>query len=143
MPTYYVMEHGQTMAQTVAVEMPSAAEIAACAWLPERELAVYSAEFQRTGFQGGLQWYRCAAESSCISELQTFSGRTIDVPSLFVAGASDWGVFQKPGDFEAMQTRACTRMLGCELVDGAGHWVQQEQATAVNRLLLDFLHAAL
>jgi pimeloyl-ACP methyl ester carboxylesterase len=33
-------------------------------------------------------------------------------------------------------------LLGCELVDGAGHWVQQEQSTAVNRLLLDFLHAA-
>ena len=65
------------------------------------------------------------------------------MPSLFVAGARDWGVFQKPGDFEAMQTRACTRMLGCELVDGAGHWVQQEQATAVNRLLLDFLQAAM
>jgi pimeloyl-ACP methyl ester carboxylesterase len=143
MPTYYVMEHGQTMAQTVAVEMPSAAEIAACAWLTERELAVYGAEYQRTGFQGGLQWYRCAADAACISELQTFSGRTIDVPSLFVAGARDWGVFQKPGDFEAMQTRACTRMLGCELVDGAGHWVQQEQATAVNRLLLDFLQAAM
>jgi pimeloyl-ACP methyl ester carboxylesterase len=142
MPTYYVMERGQTMAQTVAVEMPSDAEIAACAWLPERDLKVYSEQYQRTGFQGGLQWYRCAADAACIAELQTFSGRTIDVPSLFIAGASDWGVFQRPGDFEAMQTSACTRMLGCELVDGAGHWVQQEQPTAVNRLLLDFLQAA-
>jgi pimeloyl-ACP methyl ester carboxylesterase len=142
MPTYYVMERGQTMAQTVAVEMPSDAEIAACAWLPERELKVYSEQYQRTGFQGGLQWYRCAADAACIAELQTFSGRTIDVPSLFIAGASDWGVFQRPGDFEAMQTSACTRMLGCELVDGAGHWVQQEQSTAVTRLLLDFLQAA-
>ncbi|HET7526675.1 MAG TPA: alpha/beta fold hydrolase [Burkholderiaceae bacterium] len=142
MPTYYVMERGQTMAQTVAVEMPGEAEIAACQWLPEGELAVYSAEYERTGFQGGLQWYRCAADASSITELQIFSGRTIDVPALFIAGASDWGVFQKPGDFEAMQTAACTRMLGCELVDGAGHWVQQEQATTVNRLLLDFLQAA-
>jgi len=142
MPTYYVMERGQTMAQTVAVEMPSAAEVAACRWLPERELAVYSAEYQRTGFQGGLQWYRCAADAPCIAELQTFSGRTIDVPALFVAGGSDWGVFQKPGDFEAMQAAACKRLLGCELVEGAGHWVQQEQPTVVNRLLLDFLQAA-
>jgi len=142
MPTYYVMEHGQTMAQTVAVEMPDDAEIAACAWLPERELQVYSLEYQRNGFQGGLQWYRCAADAACIAELQIFSGRSIGVPSLFIAGANDWGVFQKPGDFEAMQTSACTRMLGCELVDGAGHWVQQEQSGAVNRLLLDFLQAA-
>jgi pimeloyl-ACP methyl ester carboxylesterase len=141
MPTYYVMERGQTMAQTVAVEMPTDAEIAACAWLPEPELKVYSAEYQRTGFQGGLQWYRCDADAGCIAELQLFSGRTIDVPSLFVAGASDWGVFQKPGDLEAMQASVCRRLLGCELVEGAGHWVQQEQASAVNRLLLDFLQA--
>jgi pimeloyl-ACP methyl ester carboxylesterase len=141
MPTYYVMERDQTMAQTVAVEMPSEAEIAACTWLPESELAVYSAEYQRNGFQGGLQWYRCAADADCIAELQIFAGRTIGVPSLFIAGSSDWGVYQRPGDFEAMQTTACTRMLGCEMVDGAGHWVQQEQAAAVNRLLLDFLQA--
>ena len=40
---------------------------------------------------------------------------------------SDWGGYQKPGDFEKMQKSLCTRMLGCHLVDGAGHWVQQEQ----------------
>jgi len=125
----------------VAVEMPSDDEVAACRWLPDSELAVYSAEFQRTGFQGGLQWYRCAADAACIAELQIFSGRTIDVPSLFVAGSSDWGVYQRPGDFEAMQTTACTRMLGCELIDFAGHWVQQEQPVTVSRLLLEFLQA--
>jgi pimeloyl-ACP methyl ester carboxylesterase len=124
------------------VEAPSAAEIAGCKWLPERELGVYSVEYQRTGFQGGLQWYRCTSDAACIAELQTFAGRTIDVPSLFVAGASDWGAFQRPGALEAMQASVCKRMLGCELVDGAGHLVQQEQPAAVNRLLLDFLQAA-
>jgi len=74
-----------------------------------------------------------------LAELQLFSGRTIDVPAMFVAGARDWGVYQKPGDFETMQTRACTKMLGCHLLEGAGHWVQQEQPEAVNRLLLEFL----
>ena len=143
MPTYYVMERGQTMAQTVAVEMPGDDEIAANVWLPEHDLQIYADEYRRTGFQGGLQWYRCAsADAACIAELQVFSGRTIDVPSLFIAGASDWGTYQRPGDFEAMQALACTRMLGAELVDGAGHWVQQEQATAVNRLLLDFLQVS-
>ena len=72
-------------------------------------------------------------------ELQTFSGRTIDVPSCFIAGRSDWGIYQKPGDFERMQTSACTRMMGCHLVDGAGHWVQQERPAEVSQLLLDFL----
>jgi pimeloyl-ACP methyl ester carboxylesterase len=44
--------------------------------------------------------------------------------------------------FEAMQTKVCTKMIGCHLVDGAGHWVQQEQAGEVSRLLLAFLHGA-
>ena len=141
LPTYYVMHRDQNMAQTVATEMPSAAAIAACEWLPERELAVYSAEYARTGFQGGLQWYRCTTSGKYAAELQIFSGRSIDVPACFIAGKSDWGVYQKPGDFEKMQDSACARMLGCHLVDGAGHWVQQEQPQEVSKLLLDFLAA--
>ena len=73
------------------------------------------------------------------TELQLFSGRTIDVPSMFIAGRSDWGIYQNPGTFEAMQTSACTRMQACHLIDGAGHWVQQEQPRAVNEALLAFL----
>jgi pimeloyl-ACP methyl ester carboxylesterase len=72
-------------------------------------------------------------------DLSLFSGRTIDVPAMFVAGASDWGVYQKPGAFEAMQGRGCTRMTGAHLLPGAGHWVQQEQPEAVVGLLRDFL----
>jgi len=139
LPGYYVMDLHQGMAETVAAEMPSAAEIAACRWLPDSELSVYSAEYARTGFQGGLQWYRCATSGRYTAELQTYSGRTIDAPSCFIAGKSDWGVYQKPGDFEKMQNAACTQMLGCHLVDGAGHWVQQEQPEEVSRLLLQFL----
>jgi pimeloyl-ACP methyl ester carboxylesterase len=73
--------------------------------------------------------------------LQVFSGRTIDVPSCFIAGAADWGVYQAPGAFERMQGQACTRMIACHLVSGAGHWVQQEQPKQVSRLLLDFLQS--
>ena len=141
LPDYYVMDLGKGMPRTVAPEMPSAATIAACRWLPEEELRVYSTEFGRTGFQGGLQWYRCVTCGKYIPELQLFSGRTIDVPSMFVAGRSDWGVYQKPGDFEKMQTSACTKMLGCHLLEGAGHWVQQEQPEAVSRLLVEFLNS--
>jgi pimeloyl-ACP methyl ester carboxylesterase len=121
LPTYYIMDADKGMAETVAPEMPSASEIAACTWLPDDQLGVYSAAFARTGFQGGLQWYRCMTSGWNTSELQLFSGRTIDVPSCFIAGQSDWGVYQKPGDFERMQDSACTRMLGCHLVSGAGH----------------------
>jgi pimeloyl-ACP methyl ester carboxylesterase len=139
LPTYYIMDLAEDMAATVAKEMPSAAEIAANKWLPDSELAVYAAEYQRNGFQGGLQWYRCGTSGSFVPELQTWSGRTIDVPSAFISGKQDWGTYQRPGVYEAMQTKACTRMIGCHLVDGAGHWVQQEQADEVSRLLLAFL----
>jgi len=140
MPTYYIMELNKNMVETVAAEMPSAAQIAACRWLPEHELAVYGAEYERTGFQGGLQWYRSRTEGRYDSELQLFSGRTIDVPSMFIAGKSDWGTYQRPGNFERMQESACSRMLGCHLIDGAGHWVQQEQPERVSALLIEFLH---
>jgi pimeloyl-ACP methyl ester carboxylesterase len=139
MPTYYVMDKGQTMAEVVAPHMPGAEEIARCEWLPDDELRVYAQEFGRTGFQGGLQWYRCATSEEYSAELRLFAGRTIDIPSCFIAGASDWGAHQKPGVFDAMATYACTRMAHRHLIDGAGHWVQQEQPGAVARLLLEFL----
>lgn len=139
LPDYYVMDRDAGMAEMVARQMPSAEQIAACKWLPEAELQFYSSEYERTGFQGGLQWYRCGTSNAFIPELQVFSGRTIDVPSCFISGASDWGIYQKPGALEAMQERACTRMIGCHLVNGAGHWVQQEQPEQVVNLLLAFL----
>jgi pimeloyl-ACP methyl ester carboxylesterase len=142
LPTYYIMDLAEDMAATVAKEMPDAAEIAANSWLPDSELAVYAAEYQRNGFQGGLQWYRCGTSGAFVPELQLWSGRTIDVPSAFISGKQDWGTYQRPGVYEAMQTRACSNMIGCHLVDGAGHWVQQEQPKEVARLLLAFLRHA-
>ena len=139
MPTYYIMEHGQNMAETVAAEMPSARETAACGWLSEDELAVYADAFSRTGFQGGLNWYRARTSGKFQADLEIFSGSTIDVPSCFIAGASDWGIYQVPGSIEAMRHKACTAMEDVYLLPGAGHWVQQEQAQAVSALLLSFL----
>lgn len=139
LPTYYVMELDKGMAETVAREGPSASEIAECAWLPDDELRVYSAEYERTGFQGGLQWYRCQTSDDYVAERELLSGRTIDVPCMFVSGKCDWGTYQRPGDFERMQTVACTNMRACHLLEGAGHWVQQEQPDEVSRLLLQFL----
>ena len=139
LPSYYVMDLELGMAETVLAHRPSAAEIAACRWLSDAELQVYAQEFARTGFQGGLQWYRCKTGEEQARELRLYSGRTIDVPSCFIAGEKDWGIYQQPGAIEAMQTRACTRMLSCDLVPGAGHWVQQEQPDAVVGLLERFL----
>jgi len=165
LPTYYVMDLHQGMAETVAPEMPTPAQVAACAWLPDEALRVYSGEYRRTGFQGGLNWYRCsigdepaarppaagpgadqredaqrpACSANHQAELQVFAGRRIEVPALFIAGRSDWGIHQKPGALAAMQASVCAQLRGVHLIDGAGHWVQQEQPEAVNHLLIDFL----
>jgi pimeloyl-ACP methyl ester carboxylesterase len=139
LPRYYVMDLDKGMAETVAPEMPLPSAIAANRWLPDVELRVYSTEYGRTGFQGGLEGYRTGASGRFTPEQQLFSGRTIDVPSMFIGGKSDWGVYQNPGALERMQQAVCTRMIGTHLVDGAGHWVQQEQPEAVSRLLLEFL----
>ncbi len=139
MPTYYIMDLDATMAETAATFMPTPEEIANCTWLPNDELAFYADEYTRTGFQGGLNWYRGRLDAGLSSSLRLFSGRTIDVPAVFISGEKDWGVYQRPGAVEAMQERACTRMTGIHLVPGAGHWVQQEQPEAVTRLLKKFI----
>jgi len=140
-PTYYVMEKDKGMAATVAPFMPPADYIANCKWMTEAEVDVYATEYGRTGFTGALQGYRVrrGSDPRSIAEMQTFSGRTIDVPSQFIAGKSDWGVYQTPGAVDKMRNSACTHMAGFHLLDGAGHWVQQEQPEQVNALLVQFL----
>jgi pimeloyl-ACP methyl ester carboxylesterase len=137
MPTYYIMDLADGMAETVAKNMPTAAQIAANTWLPDNELQVYVEEYGRTGFQGGLNHYRSGGLGA--QEQQLFAGRTIDQPSLFIAGASDWGSYQSPGALERMQNEACTDMRAVHMVEGAGHWVQQEQPEETSRLLIEFM----
>jgi len=139
MPTYYIMDLADGMAETVAKNMPTAAQIAANTWLPDDALQVYVEEYGRTGFQGGLNHYRSGGLGA--QEQQLFAGRTIDQPSLFIAGASDWGSYQGPGALERMQNEACTDMRAVHMVDGAGHWVQQEQPEETSRLLIEFLRS--
>ncbi|MGA2882597.1 MAG: alpha/beta hydrolase [Bryobacteraceae bacterium] len=140
-PTYYVMEKDKGMAATVAPFMPPADYIANCKWLTEAEVDVYATEYARTGFTGALQGYRVrrGSDPRSIAEMLTFSGRTIDVPSQYIAGKSDWGVYQTPGAVDKMRNSACKNMAGFHLLDGAGHWVQQEQPELVSTLLVQFL----
>lgn len=139
LPTYYVMDLDRDMPATVRPEMPSPEAIAACRWLPDEALAVYAGEYGRIGFQGGLQYYRVVTGGHLAREMKTFAGKAIEVPSAFIAGSSDWGTHQKPGEFEAMQSRGLKDLRGVHLIEGAGHWVQQEQAEMVSGLLVEFL----
>lgn len=137
MPTYYVMDADQGMAETVAAHMPSASAIAENRWLPDSALSFYAQEYQRTGFQGGLNWYRAFGLGP--EEQELFAGRTLDQPVMFIAGQADWGIHQVPGAFETMQTTACSDFRGAFILPDAGHWVQQEQAQQTTSRLKDFL----
>jgi pimeloyl-ACP methyl ester carboxylesterase len=136
MPEYYIMDLDKGIAETMAAAMPTKAQIAACRWLTEADLKVYSTEFIRTGFQGGLNYYRAGSGA----DLKAFAGQTIDVPACYIGGASEWAVYQSPGVFEGMN-KVCAQLRGVHLVPKAGHSPGEEQPEAVNRLLLEFLRA--
>jgi pimeloyl-ACP methyl ester carboxylesterase len=139
LPTYYIMDLDKDMAETVAPYMPDKP----ADWLTDEELAVYAEAFERHGFQGGLQWYRCATDPRFAAELAAaVAGKKIDIPAMYVAGAADWGIYQRPGELERMQREACTDFRGCHFVEGAGHWVQQEQPEQTTRLIVNFLDGA-
>ena len=139
MPTYYIMDLNDTMAEAVAKHMPTSQEIASCKWLSEDELQGYVSEYGRTGFQGGLNWYRSGGSEGNKRALELFSGMKMQVPAMFVAGRQDWGIYQKPGAIDRMKEEVCTSMDNMHLVDNAGHWVQQEQPEAVLEHLSSFL----
>ncbi len=139
LPDYYVMPQDATMPEAVRPHCPDPEQVQRLAWLSDDELNVYARTFEATGFQGGLNWYRCGTDASCVAWLQLFAGQTLNVPTCFIAGASDWGVHQTPGAFMKMQSTVCSNLTGVHLIDGAGHWVQQEQPGQVLHHLLAFL----
>lgn len=138
LPEYYVMDLHAGMAQTVAQHMPSRAYVSSCRWLTEADLDVYTEEFTRTGFQGGLNSYRILVDPDFAGESKCFSGRMIEVPACFIGGEEDWGVRQAPGAFENMRN-FCAQSLSVHLIPEAGHWVAEEQPAQTTALLLDFL----
>jgi len=105
-------------------------------WLPAEDLDVYVAEFERTGLTGGLNRYRNLARDW--ADLAAFRGRPITVPTLFIGGDHDgptvWGaqaIARFPETLPALR--------GSHILEGCGHWIQQEKPDDVNRLLLEFL----
>lgn len=119
--------------------MPTPEQIARISWLTEDDLSVYAGEFGRTGFQGGLNWYRCTTFPGMQTGMELFAGRKLEVPSMFVGGERDWRIHQVAGALAGIAT-ACTDYRGTFLVPRAGHWVQQEEPHAVVAHLLRFLN---
>jgi pimeloyl-ACP methyl ester carboxylesterase len=105
-------------------------------WLSEADLDFFSDEFKRTGFRGGLNWYR---NIDRIWELTGFlDGAKLDQPTLFVAGERDAVVEFYADAYKALEINA-PNLVGKLLLADAGHWIQQERPAEVNRLLIDFL----
>jgi hypothetical protein len=105
--TYYIMGLDQNMVETIALYMPGRSQIVRGDWLTEEELLVYSGAFAKTGFQSGLNWYRCTTSDTHQLEQELFADQRIDVPACFIAGSSDWGGYQKPGDFGKLKAGVC------------------------------------
>jgi epoxide hydrolase A/B len=106
------------------------------AWLTQEELDVYVAEFRRTGFTGGINWYRNLDRNW--ERTPQLAGAKVDLPSLFVGGAGDPVLIMSP---PAGAEEWLTDHRGTVLVQEAGHWVQQEKPAEVNDALLAFLDA--
>jgi pimeloyl-ACP methyl ester carboxylesterase len=104
------------------------------AWLDEADLRVYQEAFERTGFTGGLNWYRNIDRNWELVE--PLADRRIEQPSLFITGSRDPVRRFMPA---AVMRDKVTDLRGVVEIEGAGHWVQQQSPWEVNEALLDFL----
>ena len=107
-------------------------------WLTEDGLDTYVREFARTGLAGGLSYYRNLDRSW--ERTADHAGRTIDIPVLFIAGEQDLVIGGRDeASLRAQMATVATDLRDVILLPGTGHWVQQERAERVTRLMLDFL----
>ncbi|HAS10323.1 MAG TPA: epoxide hydrolase [Acidimicrobiaceae bacterium] len=102
-------------------------------WLSQQELDHYIEVFSETGFTGGINWYRNFDRNWELTP--QLAGAKVEVPSFFVGGADDPVLTMSPPDG---QEAWLTDHRGSVIIDGAGHWVQQEAPEQVNAALLDF-----
>jgi pimeloyl-ACP methyl ester carboxylesterase len=110
-------------------------------WMNAEDVAFYADEFKRSGFRGGLNWYRNFQRNWAL--LAPWRGCPIRQPSLFIAGARD-AVLKFPASQSQIESypRTLPGLRGSHILEGAGHWIQRERADEVNALLLDFLKSA-
>jgi len=105
-------------------------------WLTEEDVDYFTGEFKRTGFRGGLNWYRNIDRNW---ELTSFlEGARIYPPALFVAGEVDPVIKMYRKAYDTLEKNVL-QLKGKILIPGAGHWVNQERPAEVNKLILEFL----
>jgi pimeloyl-ACP methyl ester carboxylesterase len=138
MPHYYIMPLNKSMPDTIAEMMKDEDESATKRWMSDDDLGVYVQEWSRTGFQGGLNFYRTTTDPAKKKDFEMFAGRKIECPSTFISGKQDWGNYQEPGAIEQFP-HSCSDFRGATFIDGAGHWPQQEQPEKVVQEMLRFL----
>ena len=111
------------------------------AWLTDADLDFYTAEFSRTGFRGGLNWYRNIDRNWEL--LAAYAGARVNVPALYVAGDRDLVVAAGGGPEKVIANlRALVpKLRGTIILFGCGHWTQQERPNEVNAAIVDFLRA--
>jgi pimeloyl-ACP methyl ester carboxylesterase len=105
-------------------------------WLTEADVDFYGNEFKRSGFRGGINRYRNMDRDW--HELAHLEGAHIKQPSTFIAGAKDGVIAMNPASIETMKSM-CDDLRGVTLIDGAGHWNQQERPAETNAALLSFV----
>ena len=104
MPEYYIMKKNLGMAQTVKKYMPDKLQIKNCFWLTNKDLRVYAESFKKNTFRGPLNWYKMMLDSKESKKILNLKlPLTLNFPAIFIAGKSDWGIYQKPGEFEKMK----------------------------------------
>jgi pimeloyl-ACP methyl ester carboxylesterase len=108
------------------------------AWLSEADVAYYTEQFRASGFRGPLNRYRNQERDHAM--LPELSERKIEQPALFIAGTRDPVLSFMPGlNLADLMDRFYTDLRGKVMIQGAGHWVQQERPAKVNEALLRFL----
>lgn len=127
-------ELGADVGATMAAVFGHGAAAGPPDWLPATQFDHYVSEFTRTGFAGGLNWYRNLDRNWATTA--HLAGATITVPALFIAGTADPTLRFTRTDRAAEVISGPYRQ---EMIDGAGHWITQDSAEEVNRLLLEFL----
>ncbi len=107
-------------------------------WLSEADLSYFSEAYRKSGFRGGLNWYRNIDRNWELTA--PWQGAQIHQPSLFVAGSNDSVITGLIGAKRVTEMERVLPNLKQKLIiDGASHWVQQERAAEVNAALIAFL----